>query len=225
MNTKTNHRIVRPLALAVALTGTTATLMAQSQGVDPNRAGLIGQKYFSVTFDYVTFDAPSVDDGFGASFNLNYPIRDGIDLVASYSYLGNDVDFDFNGSPVGADLDQHSLGVGANFHRPLGPGRGFVGAGLGLAKLGVDIPNLGSDSETESYYLIGAGYELPVGDRLAFTPFITWSDFFDSDLDAGAVTYGVDVEVRFGGSASIIGSLSLDDDSNMGVSAGMAFRF
>jgi len=225
MKTKLSVCSLRKLACVALGASAFTAVQAQNPGSGSTQAGLLGERYFGVTFDYVTFDAPAVNDGFGASFELNYPISNGVDLVAAYSYLGNDLDIDFNGSPVGADLDQHSLFVGTRLHTPLGPGRGFATAGFGLAKLGVDIPGLGDDSETESYYLIGAGYELPVGDRLAFTPFVTWSDFFDSDLDAGAVTYGTDVEFRFEGSVSLIGSLWVDDDSNKGVSAGMVFRF
>ncbi len=82
----------------------------------------------------------------------------------------------------------------------------------------------GYDDDSSVPFAVIAGYERPIGKRFAVTPFISWADAINSDVD-GTFGYGVLGEWRMRGALSLIGSVEFDDDHNYGVSLGAAFRF
>lgn len=71
---------------------------------------------------------------------------------------------------------------------------------------------------------LSAGYERSLGDRLAVTPFLSWTGAVGGDVD-GSFGFGVLGEWRVRGAMGLLGCITLDDDQDLGLSLGAALRF
>ena len=210
MKDKTHMTRIRYLAIAGLFAGGACIATAATPGGD---AGLLGERYVGATIDYVVFDGDALDDGLGLSLVYNNPLNEEIDLAVTYSYLGSEAYDSVN-------VSSHTLLAGATFHAPLGQGRALLRAELGVSRLKA------GGSETEIPYAVTLGYELPIGGEFALTPFLTWSDLVDSDLDVdGTFDIGVLASWRVSETLDLIGSVTRNDDSDVGLSLGVAYRF
>lgn len=210
MKNKTHKTCIRHLAIAGLCAGAASLASAAAPGGD---AGLLGERYVGATIDYVVFDGDALDDGIGVTLAYNNPLNEEIDLSVTYSYLGSEA-YD------STNVTSHALLVGATFHSQMGQGRGLLRVELGVNRLKA------GGSETEIPYALTLGYELPLNAEFALTPFVTWSDLVDSDLDVdGTFDLGVLASWRVSETLDIVGTVTRNDDSDLGLSAGVAYRF
>lgn len=203
---KQNIRILSTIALV-------ATLAAASAST-ASAAGLLGQRYAGATLDYVLWDDDAgLDDGLGATLFYNQPLNQSFDLTLGYSYLNSDIE----GS--GSSVDGHDISFGGRWFQPLSNGKVFVGAELGWSKA-----SAGGFSDSTAYWGVAAGYEFPLGSSVTATPYLSFSDAFESGYSS-EFEYGILGEFAVSDATSVIVKASGNDDSDFGFSGGFLFRF
>jgi len=202
---KQHISILTTIALAATLAAGASTASA---------AGLLGQRYFGATLDYEFWDNDSgLDDGLGVTLKYNQPLNKSIDLSLGYSYLSSDI--------TGSSTSVHGndFNFGATWFTPAANGKFFTGVELGWAKA-----SAGGFSDSSTYWTIAAGYEFPIGSGASATPYVSYNDYFESGFD-GTFEFGVIGEFELGSGTSLILAARGNDDSDFGVSGGVAFRF
>lgn len=209
-----NKRIVSMLALAATVAAGASTASA---------AGLLGQRYVSATLDYIFWDDDPVlvvdefevtlDDGLGATIVYNQPLANSLDLSLSYAYLSSDLE------NTSISIHQHDIDFGATWYTPVANGRVFVAGELGWARASSQ-----GESDSTTTWGIATGYEFPIGSAASATPYIAYTDFFESEYDGG-FSFGIIGEFELQQGLSLLMSAYGNDDSDFGVSGGLLFRF
>ena len=127
---------------------------------------------------------------FGAEADLG-EITENLHLVPVFGYWSSKYDFS------GADLTLSNIQIGGDVHYFIPSAKGlFVGGGIGLNFLSVDLPTVtyfgqsyggGSESETKFGFGFLAGYVIPLNNMQAFVKakYNLISDFNTFEINAG----------------------------------------
>lgn len=210
---KSNTRILKFVAVAALVAGSVPVVSA---------AGLLGQRYAGATFDWVFPDDNWVDDGRGVTLVLNQPLSQYIDLSASYSYLDTGADIDLGEGEIGSiDASSQNLLFGTTLHAEYNSVKPFVGLSLGWLGTKID-----GSTDNDMVYQITPGVEIPAGDKASLTLFASWNDYFDNeDEDDGSWNFGAAADFDLTSTWSLLTKVTIDEDSNWGLSAGALVRF
>lgn len=177
---KTNLKLL--LLAAAGSLGLATGALAQSANVAPPvptstelTAGLLGQSYTAVNWNYVDFDgsAPSAARGLSATFNQ--PLNANLDLQFNYDWL--------RAGAYGTHVSQHQLDGGVVAYQTYSWGRPFVDLGAGWV-----WERGGGFSDDSFAYRVGAGVEFQVAPRVSVSPFVTFRravSFNASEVDLG----------------------------------------
>lgn len=210
----THIRILQTIALAAGLAVSASTALG---------AGRLGQRHVEATLDTVLWDDDSgLEDALGASLTFNQPLAPNFDLSLGYSHLRSDIEDidDGEGGEIdGGDLTGDLVFFSGTWFTPAANGRLYARGAVGWAN--TDSP-LGEDSTWA--WMAETGLEIPLGSSAAVTPFISYTDAFEGGAD-GVFDFGVTGEIDLGSSASLLLSASINDDSDVGLSGGVVFRF
>jgi hypothetical protein len=210
---KSNTRILKFVALAALVAGSVPVASA---------AGLLGQRSVSGTYDWLHLDEPGIKDGRGFTLALNQPLSTNIDLGVSYSYLDSGFYVPIGeGETTELDVSGQELMFGATYYAPVQAAKVY-----GRVSAGWFRTNVAGDGDNDGLYRLEVGAEFAAGAKATLTPFITWENTFDEDLDHNGVwTYGALAEFEVATQWSLLAKATFDEDSTWGLSAGFAFRF
>jgi len=209
-----NIRILQTIALAAGLAASASTVSA---------AGLLGERYVKATLDGVFWDDDSgLDDGFGASLTYNQPLAKAFDLSLGYSHLRSDLpdlDDGEGGEIDGGSLSGDLFAFSGTWFAPAANGKLYARGSLGWATTNADI---GDDDAW--VWALETGLEIPVGQQASVTPYISYSDSFESGSN-GTFDFGVIGELDLNNRTGLVLGVSINDDSDWEVNGGVLFRF
>jgi opacity protein-like surface antigen len=185
-------------------------------------AGQLGERFIGIGYTQVDFDGDFLEDGKGGTLHINMPLTKTVDLSASYSFMSSETP---TGLSAGStyDVDAKEAFFSASFYFVGSKAKPYLRPGIGWAKAEAQGSGIRVD-EDEAVYDVEAGVEVPVGDRVAITPFVGWSDAFDSDYE-GTFRYGVMADIDVTKSLGVVLGVTGDDDDDITYGIGALIRF
>lgn len=181
-------------------------------------AGLLGERYVAVGYDYLVTESAAYDNGAGVTVFYNHPFNDHIDFGGSYKYAAKDG----ARSDVEDFSDQRLQFVVTAFGLPDGipdADRLWVrlGAGLGMVDSGDD------DSTGLSLQAL-LGTEYTLGEKGVLQPYVGWNSVID-DGETGSFVYGVQLVFDVAEKFAVNFRAEGDQRYNVALSIGGLFRF
>ena len=174
--------------------------------------GLLGQKYGTLTYDYVNLDGASTHaDSY--TLSSNQPLAFGLDGVLGYNFTQW-------GTGGGARVNQNTLnGALRAFSTSYNWGKPYVEAGAGYTWVRA------SGAKDNSFvWEAAAGVEFQVAPRATVTPFVQYTDA--PDLAGGSKTnFGAKANYWIDSQWSVTAGLARDNHQNTAFTVGTNFRF
>jgi len=205
-----HRRIFTNLGATVAMALGLATVPAVAD------AGLLGERYVAVGYDYAFIESAAYDDGDGLTLFYNHPLSDTIDLGGSYHYVaygdadGRDEVGDFSDSRV----QLHATAYGLSNIEPIWV---RLGAGIGAVEHG-------DDDETNFAWSALIGTEYTLGESAVLHPYLGWTDVLE-DSEGTRFVYGVQTVVGVSDKIGLNVRLQGDHHYNFTLSLGALVRF
>jgi len=205
-----HRRIFTNLGATVAIVLGLAAVPASAD------AGLLGERYVSVGYDYAFIESAAYDDGDGLTLFYNHPMSDTIDLGGSYSLVQyGDAD---GRDEVGDFSDQrfqiHATAYGLSNIEPIWI---RLGTGVGMVEHG-------DDDETNLVWSALIGTEYTLGESAVLHPYVGWSDVLD-DGETTTFVYGLQTVVKVADKVGVNVRIEGDHHYNFTLSVGALVRF
>jgi hypothetical protein len=212
-----NMRMLQTIALAAGLAAGASVASA---------AGQVGQRHLKATLDGVFWDTDSgLEDGIGGTLTFNQPLAPNFDLGLGFSHLKSELPDIEDGEEEeeidGGSISSDAFSFNGTWFAPAANGKLYVRGAVAWTDLDVDI-TIGDDSEW--LWALETGLEIALGQRTAITPFISYTDGFDNDIE-GVFDFGVMADFDVSQSVGIVIAASINDDSDVGLNGGVLFRF
>jgi hypothetical protein len=179
-------------------------------------AGLLGEHYAALGYDYTFVETAAYDDGAGITLVYNQPWTDSVDIGGSYTNVGYG---DADGRDEVGDFSDQRLQVLVTGYELPSMDRIWVRAGAGLG-----IVKHGGDDDTNFCWSALLGTEYTISDKAVFQPYVGWSDVLD---DGETTTFHYGMQVVFNASDKIGVNCRLEGDHhyNLTLSFGVLARF
>ncbi|MBE2215525.1 MAG: hypothetical protein IAE82_16745 [Opitutaceae bacterium] len=179
-------------------------------------AGLLGERYAALGYDYTFVESAAYDDGDGLTLVYNQPLCDTVDIGGSYTHVGyGDAD---GRDEVGDFSDQRFQLLVTAYEMPQ-LDRVWVrfGAGVGMVEHG-------DDDETNFCWSALIGSEYTLGEKTVLHPYLGWSDVLD---DSETTTFHYGLQCVFAATEKVGVNLRLEGDHhyNVTLSVGVLARF
>ncbi len=199
---------IRPAFFAAALLG--CVFFVGSTARAQTNAGLIGQRYASLSLFSESLRNSSISNGTGATVGLNVPVNSFLDFAAGGSHES------FSDYSI---RDQRAF-AGVKAYRDFNSFKAFADTSIGTTRQSSKVSGI-SYRASEGIYAVGAGLEAPFTDTSAIFGRVAWIRYFDSSrghywtYTAGAnhwfnQKYGAVGTVTFFGSTSVTFSLGVN---------------
>jgi len=206
MKSRTKNLLHTAVAL-VAFGLSTTTLLAEEASTN---AGLIGRSSLTLGYTHTKGDFDITGDAGGIAFSI--PVSSFVDLGFGYSYSFSETRYYWE------DLTAHALTASALFHVPVEQAKWFIEPTLDIARLSVE-----NRSTEETFFEISTGFEMPVSEYIALTPYFYYSDFFAYESDA-SYGFGLGMELAASNQVSFLLGGTIGNESVKTVSVGIAFK-
>jgi len=180
-------------------------------------AGVIGKRHTSATYNHMWVESDAFDDADGFSAFTNLPLSSStkFDLGLGYNRLEK------SSARIGRpDITTEDFQVFGTLIGPTIESTPYLRVGLGWANWSASDGN-----ETDgAIYSISAGAEMFETANTVITPYLTWTDSFNGEID-GALTYGACFEWSPSESFGIVVRLEGDDHYDFSAGVGAVLRF
>jgi hypothetical protein len=179
-------------------------------------AGLLGERYAALGYDYTFVESAAYDDGDGITLVYNQPWTDSVDIGGSYTSVGYG---DADGRDEVGDFSDQRLQLLVTGYELPSLDRIWVRAGAG-----VGMVEHGDEDETNFCWSASIGTEYTMSDKAVFQPYLGWSDVLD---DGETTTFHYGMQVVFNASDKIGVNCRLEGDHhyNITFSLGVLARF
>lgn len=179
-------------------------------------AGLLGERYAALGYDYAIVESAAYDDGDGISLFYNQPLTDTVDIGGSYTTVGyGDAD---GRDEVGDFSDQRLQLLVTGYELPsLDRIWVRIGAGVGMVEHG-DV------DDTNFCWSAMLGTEYTISDKAVFHPYLGWSDVLD-DGETTTFHYGMQVVINASEKIGVNCRIEGDHHYNFTLSLGVLARF
>ena len=198
-------------------------LAAGSLALPLSAAGLLGERYAEVSYDFVQTGSARYDNGAGMTLAYNQPYSENVDLGASFQFAMYDA---ANNRPEVGDFSEQRLQVFATAYMPPERDRLWLRLGVGLGEVERDYSATETPDEeiTDLSWLFRIGTEYAIGDKAAVTPYLGFEDILD---DGETIDFVYGVHAFWDVAESIALSLRIEGnrDYNLGISLGCLARF
>jgi hypothetical protein len=178
-------------------------------------AGLLGQRSAAVLYGATDYESAAWRRSTTYALAFRQPLSDRLDLNLDYrwSHRKSNRDGIRNGARETFLLSGCFLGQSDE-------GIPFLRLGLGWCS-----DDYGYREGDGIVYSIGAGAQVLAYGNVAVTPFVEWTDAFNSRDSDGVLTYGIDVAVDVSSRVAALARLEGDDHFNVTGALGLAVRF
>jgi hypothetical protein len=210
---KIQTSIKSAVCAAAILFGATAVAKAQFVPSADFTAGLIGQTYTGLEYDYVhrTSGPSRAVHHYAFVSNLPLPELKNTDGAFRYDYTRQ--------SAAGMLSHQHEIAMAFTHFVSQGDLKAFFEGDIGWA-----WQRFGGDGSQDSFvWRAVAGVEFPVAPRVVLTPYISYKEA--SQLEENVWNFGAKVTRRLHRDWSGTAGLAFDDDRNVYWSLGLQRRF
>lgn len=139
------------------------------------------------------------ESGVGLNVNAQYQVTRTIGVYGEYNWLQFGIE-----DLEGGDVTDQGFGAGVMVSFPAGGFTPFVKAGLVMHEIELSLDDITIDAENEELgFRVGAGAEVPLGQRLSFTPGVTFTtynvgaeDEGDDDTTISHIAVDVGLKIR-----------------------------
>ncbi|HET7535958.1 MAG TPA: hypothetical protein VFJ90_05865, partial [Candidatus Didemnitutus sp.] len=180
--------------------------------VDAGSRGLLGETYTHLGYSYVDTNHSNVD-AHSFDFSLNSAVYHGADTLLEYNYTQSE-------PFAGGHAWWQNVLAGARGYTSMGGFKPYLEGGLGWAW--AKAPVIGSDNSWA--WFAGVGAEVTVARDITVTPFIRYTDAPGID-DSDKWDFGVKGNYWINSKFAVTANVSVDDDQDWTIGAGVNFQF
>ncbi len=177
-------------------------------------AGLLGERYAALEYNQIFTQSDRYENGPGFALTYNHPLREGIDLGASFTHSS----YDGERNDVADFSDQRLQFMVTAFGLPE-LDRIWVRLGVGLGMVEND-----DNDDTDGCLLGMIGTEYTLGPRAVLQPYVGWSDVFYDD-ETTKFFYGAQVVMDVADTVGVNFKLEGDHEYNITLGIGVLMRF